>query len=220
MSRADRAGATAVFVGDAGFGTALVSALERRAGAVAGVTAVDDVSEAVTALEQVHGLAAVVHVCGDDDALTKGPLASTDAVAWEAGCERVMWRALTTLQAAYAAFAPRGGGRVVLVTTTAGVSGAADAVPLIAAVEGVRAMAKSAARQWGAVGISVNCVTVPLDLLAPGHAGLTAFLPPPSIARDDPVDDVAGAVDFLCGPDAQGISGATLLVDGGAVMAP
>jgi hypothetical protein len=31
---------------------------------------------------------------------------------------------------------------------------------------------------------------------------------------------VAGAIEFLSGPDAHGISGATLLVDGGAVMAP
>jgi NAD(P)-dependent dehydrogenase (short-subunit alcohol dehydrogenase family) len=66
----------------------------------------------------------------------------------------------------------------------------------------------------------VNCVAVPLDLLAPTHAGLTSFLPLAAINRADPLDDVAGAIEFLSGPDAQGISGATLLVDGGAVMAP
>jgi 3-oxoacyl-[acyl-carrier protein] reductase len=107
-----------------------------------------------------------------------------------------------------------------VVTATAGASGAPSSAPFVAAVEGVRAMAKSAARQWGAQGISVNCVSVPLELLAPAHAGHTSFLPPPARVRDDPVADVAGAVEFLCSPSARGISGATLLVDGGAVMAP
>jgi len=115
---------------------------------------------------------------------------------------------------------PHGDGRVVVVTATAGVSGAPGSVPFVAAVEGVRSLAKSAARQWGGTGISVNCVSVPLELLAPTHAGHTSFLPPPARVRDNPVADVAGAVEFLCSPGARGISGATLLVDGGAVMAP
>jgi 3-oxoacyl-[acyl-carrier protein] reductase len=211
---------TAVVAGATGFAAALVETMDhRRDRPVVSVAAADDRAAVTTALEAVADLASVVHVC-DDPSPTTSPLASTDAAAWEAGCERVVWRALTTLQAAHAALAQRDGGRIVVITATAGVSGAPGAVPLVAAVEGVRALAKSAARQWGALGISVNCVSVPLDLLAPALAGTTAFLPPPALARPDPVDDVAAAVKLLCGPGADGISGATLLVDGGAVMAP
>jgi 3-oxoacyl-[acyl-carrier protein] reductase len=137
-----------------------------------------------------------------------------------AGCERVLWRALVSLQAARTVLSQAGVGRVVMITATAGVSGAANAVALVAAVEGARSMAKSAARQWGALGISVNCVSVPLGLLAPTHASETGFLPPAAIPSDDPVADAARAVEFLAGPGAHGISGATLVVDGGAVMAP
>jgi 3-oxoacyl-[acyl-carrier protein] reductase len=212
---------TAIVAGDAGIGRGLLGALERRSrGPVVRLAPQDTPADAVTALDAVAGVAAVVHVCADDATLPSGPLASTDAEEWDSGCERGVWRALTTLQAAHAALSRRGGGQVVMVTATAGVSGAADSVPLLAAVEGVRALAKSAARQWGALGISVNCLAVPLDLLAPTHAGLTSFLPPAAIPRADPLDDVAGAIEFLSGPDAHGISGATLLVDGGAVMAP
>jgi 3-oxoacyl-[acyl-carrier protein] reductase len=212
---------TAVVAGDAGFGRALFERLAgRNHGAVALVPATDEAADAIAALESIAGVMAVVHVCGDDAGLATAPLGSTDAAAWEAGCERVVWRALCTLQAAHARWSDRGGGRVVVVTSTSGVSGAAGAAPLVAAVEGTRAMAKSAARQWGAAGISVNCVAVPLELLARGHAGLTSFLPPAAISLDDPIDDVARAIEFLGGPDAHGISGATLLVDGGAVMAP
>ncbi len=213
-------GITAVVAGDAGFGKGLIAALERRAHRTVLLPAVDDSADAAAALGAVTGVAAVVHVCGDDTALASGPLVATDADGWDAACERVMWRAVTTLQAAHSLFSRRGGGRVVVVTATAGVSGAAHAVPLLAAVEGVRALAKSAARQWGSLRISVNCVSVPLDLLAPSHADLTSFLPPAAIARDDPLDDVAGAIEFLGGPGAHGISGATLVVDGGAAMTP
>jgi 3-oxoacyl-[acyl-carrier protein] reductase len=211
---------TAVVAGDAGFGTALVERLaRRRGGTVALVPVTEEPADATAALDSIVGVTAVVHVCGDDAALAPAPLTATDATAWEAGCERMLWRSLSTLQAAYAALSDRGG-RIVVVTATTGVSGAPSAVPFLAAVEGTRAMAKSAARQWGGVGISVNCVAVPLELLVPGHAGLTAFLPPAAFAPDDPIDDVAGAVEFLSGPGARGINGATLLVDGGAVMAP
>jgi 3-oxoacyl-[acyl-carrier protein] reductase len=221
VSRASTSPVTAVVGGDGGFGAALAAALEARSDRpVVALAAADDRAEIVTTLDRVGDVAAVVHVCADDAALVGQPIASTDAVAWHAGCERVLWRALTSLQAAHATLSPRGGGHVVMVTATAGVSGAPQAVPLLAAIEGTRSMAKSAARQWGGVGISVNCVAVPLDLLAPTHAGLTSFLPPAAIPRGDPLEDVAGAIEFLSGPGASGISGATLLVDGGAVMAP
>jgi NAD(P)-dependent dehydrogenase (short-subunit alcohol dehydrogenase family) len=65
----------------------------------------------------------------------------------------------------------------------------------------------------------VNCVAVPLDALVPTHAGLTAFHPPPAIVRDDLAGDVAATVEFLAGPGAAGITGSTVTVDGGAVMA-
>ena len=212
---------TAVIAGDGSFGAALVGALERHSrGTVVGLAAVDVPADAVVALEQVPDVSALVHVCGDDASLASRSLASTDVDVWNRGCERVVWRALTSLQAAHAVLSRRGGGRVVMVTATAGLSGAAHAVPLVAALEGTRSMSKSAARQWGAAGIAVNCVAVPLDLLAPADAGLTSFLPPAALSTDDTLGDVAGAVAFLAGPDSHGITGATLLVDGGAVMAP
>jgi 3-oxoacyl-[acyl-carrier protein] reductase len=209
-----------VLGGDSGFGAALVAALDRGPATVAAVAATDDATQASAALAGIAEPSAVVHVCAQDPATATRPLVATDPAGWHAGCEEVVWRALTSLQTAHAVLSPHGDGRVVVVTATAGVSGAPGSVPFVAAVEGVRALAKSAARQWGGVGISVNCVSVPLELLAPTHAGHTSFLPPPALVRDDPVADVAGAVEFLCSPGARGISGATLLVDGGAVMAP
>jgi 3-oxoacyl-[acyl-carrier protein] reductase len=157
----------------------------------------------------------VVHVCGDDDALAPGPLDATTPSDWDARCERLLRAALDTLRAAHGLLAPTGG-RVVLVTASTGISGAPSLVPFVTAVEGVRAMAKSAARQWGGLGITVNTVLVPLDLLASTAVGLTAFLPPPALGGPPEVADVAAAVSAFGG----GTTGATLVVDGGSVMSP
>jgi 3-oxoacyl-[acyl-carrier protein] reductase len=93
-------------------------------------------------------------------------------------------------------------------------------VPFVAAAEGVRAMAKSAARQWGERSITVNAVLVPLALLAPGAAGVTSFLTPPALGAPATLHDVAAAVRWFTGADSTGITGATVVADGGAVMAP
>ena len=53
-----------------------------------------------------------------------------------------------TDKAGYAAMRERGGAFVVI-TPVVGMSGAAELGPYSAAVEGVRLLAKSAARQWG-----------------------------------------------------------------------
>jgi len=161
----------------------------------------------------------VVYVCGDVDAAVPGALDELDAAAWDRRGERVLRDALTALQDAHRALSASGG-RVVLVAPTAGIPGAPGLVPLVTAVEGVRAMAKSAARQWGAVGITVNTVLVPIEVLAPATAGVTSFLPPSALGGAPTVADVAGAVLAFADPDRHGVTGATVVVDGGSVMAP
>jgi 3-oxoacyl-[acyl-carrier protein] reductase len=162
-----------------------------------------------------RGVDTVVHVCGDDLALAPSRIDVTTPDSWDDRCERLLRTALRTFQAAHGHFAATGG-RIVLVTATTGISGAPSLVPFTTAVEGVRAMAKSAARQWGSLGITVNTVLVPLDLLAPAVAELTSFLPPPALGRPSTVADIATAVGAFGG----GTTGATVVVDGGSVMAP
>lgn len=168
-----------------------------------------------TSLAAHAGATTVVHVCGGDDALVPTPLDSTSPADWDARCEEILRTALVALQGAHDLLAPTGG-RIVLVTATTGISGAPSIVPFVTAVEGVRAMAKSGARQWGEIGITVNAVLVPLDLLAPTAAGLTSFLPPPALGAPPAITDVAAAVTAFGG----GTTGATVVVDGGSVMAP
>lgn len=202
--------------GTSAFAIALAAALGADGTAVATVPVGAPSRDELSAALATHAApATVVHVCGDDEAVAPEAIDATETSDGDARGERVLRASLVALQAAHGLLAATGGS-VVLVTVTTGISGAPSLVPFVTAVEGVRAMAKSAARQWGGLGITVNTVLVPLDLLAPTAVGLTEFLPPPALGIPSTVADVAAAVTAF-GP---GTTGATLVVDGGSVMAP
>jgi 3-oxoacyl-[acyl-carrier protein] reductase len=166
------------------------------------------------------GAEAVVHVCGDAAAIVPAPLDGTALEEWDRRGEHPLREALATFQAAHDHFATVGRGRIVVVTSTAGISGAASVVPFVTAAEGVRAMAKSAARQWGDRGVTVNAVLVPLDVLAPDVKDVTSFLTPPALGAPATLPDLAAAVRWFAGTDSAGITGATVVADGGSVMVP
>jgi len=167
------------------------------------------------------GIDAVVHICVDDAGLVAQPLVETDPEAWDARGESLIRDAIFTLQAAHTRFVTAGAGRVVVVAPTSGFTGAGGFVPVSTAVEGVRALAKSAARQWGTAGITVNAVLVPPDLVAPSLVAATTFNAPPVVGRlPDMRFDVGAAIALLLSPTSGGITGATVIVDGGSVMAP
>ncbi|HLM17240.1 MAG TPA: SDR family oxidoreductase [Acidimicrobiia bacterium] len=176
-------------------------------------------AELTAALEGAPTGDCVVYVCGDVGAAVAGALDALDTDEWDRRAEQVLRDALTALQDAHRVLSAQGG-RVVVVAPTVGIPGAPGLVPFVTAVEGVRAMVKSAARQWGAADIAVNAVLVPIELLVPATAGTTAYLPPPALGRPPTVVDVAAAVAAFADPARDGVTGATVVVDGGSVMAP
>ena len=140
---------------------------------------------------------AVVHVGCDGDALIPVSLVDTDEGSWEERCEAVVLDALHRVQEAFSSFEGRGG-RIVFVMPSVSLVGAVGLVPLTTALEGVRALAKSAARQWAEHGITVNCVVGDIERR----------------------EEIAGVVDFLAGDAGGAITGQTIVVDGGSVMLP
>ncbi|MBV8860497.1 MAG: SDR family NAD(P)-dependent oxidoreductase, partial [Mycobacterium sp.] len=103
------------------------------------------------------GLDGVVIVTGSGAGPTR--LTSLDEFEWRRLAEQPMRQTLTALQRSHASMCGRGG-RIVVIVPTIGMSGAVDLVPYTTAIEGIRAMAKSAARQW-APQIVVNMIAVP-----------------------------------------------------------
>ena len=147
-------------------------------------------------------------------------LADTDRAGWDARCEAVLRTALACAGATYRQLAARGG-RFVVVTPTVALTGAAGLVPIVTALEGLRALAKSAARQWGDSGITVNCLAPPVALVAPGAAAADPGVEEPALGRrPDGRADVAPIVALLTADAAGFVTGATIVVDGGVVMTP
>jgi len=127
---------------------------------------------------------------------------------WVARCDVPLRWALEHAQAAREHLLARGGGRLVLVVPSFGLTGSAGLVAEATAAEGVRSLAKSAARQWGAEGITVACVA---RRVAGPEVALPS-LPPPTAA------EVADVVAVLLDPRSRAMTGSTVVVDGGTVL--
>jgi 3-oxoacyl-[acyl-carrier protein] reductase len=151
---------------------------------------------------------------------TPSDLATMSEQVWDRTVDDTMWAALAALQRAHSAFGGRGG-RIVVVVPTIGMAGAARLVAYTTALEGIRAMAKSAARQWYCDDTTVNLVAAPLRLFAPALDTASAHLTAAVVTDDSTlVHTVAEAVAFLLRTDIDHLVGETIVADGGAVMLP
>lgn len=145
-----------------------------------------------------------------------------DAVAlsgddWNRLVDEAMWRTLTALQQVRAGLSA--GGRIVVVVPTIGMAGAPGLVAYTTAVEGIRAIVKSAARQWASQGIGANLVAVPLSLFS-GEATAAGHLTAAAVTDDSTlIHTIAESVKFLLRPDLH-LAGETIVADGGSVMLP
>jgi NAD(P)-dependent dehydrogenase (short-subunit alcohol dehydrogenase family) len=130
------------------------------------------------------------------------------------------------MQAVFPHMRGAGYGRIVNVGSANGIRGAAGFAPYNASKEAIRALTRTAAREWARYGIVTNCY-------CPAAAGHREAPPDDDLRADawnamyrnhpmqrdgDPEDDVAPVVLFLCSPAAQWLNGETLMLDGGGYM--
>ena len=131
-----------------------------------------------------------------------------------------MRHALTALQRSFATMR-QDGGRIVLVLPSVGMTGGPHIVPWATALEGIRAMAKSAARQWAQADVIVNLIATPLHLFAPRLSASAAHLTAAALPDHEKIiESVVEATRFLLKREAAGVIGETIIVDGGAMMLP
>ena len=144
-------------------------------------------------------------------------------VVLETGTKGTLW----LMQAVLSDMKQRGRGRIVTMGSAMGVTGAPGYGPYSAAKEGVRSLTRTAAREFGEYGVTVNCVC-PASVAHrmpqgdDGSARAKAFaemFEDHPLGRDgDPEADIAPVVAFLLSDASQYLTGQTLMVDGGGVM--
>lgn len=147
-----------------------------------------------------------------------------DDELWEEGSRTAVWASFHCAQLAYPHLrATRGRGRLILVTSPAGVEGSVN-IPAYAAVKGAqRAIAKSLAREWGSDGITVNCVAP----VAESPSLVRALAQNPELRRrieartplgriGDPERDIGAVVVFLASDAGGYVTGQTIVCDGGS----
>lgn len=177
--------------------------------------AIDDAFTVAT--DALRHIDAVVLTAHTPAATHPRALVDLDDLGWDTTCEAVLRTSLFVLQAAYRCLHERGG-RIVVVTPSVALTGAAGLAPLTAAAEGQRALAKSAARAWGSRGITVNCLAPALPVESTGTLRLS--LPDPSLETAGSEADLSPLVAFLVSDDSRSLTGATLVADGGVWMGP
>ncbi len=111
----------------------------------------------------------------------------------------------------------RGARRIAVITSTQGMTGAAGDAPNAMAAEALRALVKSAARQWGPDGITVNAIAVGPATLG-GLPDTVAIAAPALGDVPDEADAIAPMVAFCCSARSGRLTGSTLVADGGSWM--
>jgi 3-oxoacyl-[acyl-carrier protein] reductase len=149
------------------------------------------------------------------------PLADMSDNQWEKTVRQNLDSIFFTTRDAVNVMLP--GGRIVLVSSTAGQRGEAYHADYAATKGAVISFTKSLAVELGARDITVNCVApgwVDTDMVQDaiaesGRARIESSIP---LGRIAAADDIAGPIVFLCSSLARHITGEILNVNGGSVL--
>lgn len=211
----------AVLVADlSGERAATVAASIRATGGAADAIAVDAAdSDSVEAMvARGGGVDILVFAAG---LFFAGTAEATPVATWRQVVEVNLTGAFVSARAVLPAMRARGGGSIVLISSS---TGAHDALPgavaYVASKGGVTMLAKALAVDHAAEKIRVNCIApgptdTPMLRGLLDEAGRKAFGETLPVGRLGRAEEIAAAVLFLASDDASFVTGAVLAVDGG-----
>jgi NAD(P)-dependent dehydrogenase (short-subunit alcohol dehydrogenase family) len=118
----------------------------------------------------------------------------------------------------------RGWGRIVNIGSASVNEGVAGQTHYVSAKAGVIGLTRSLAREFGGEGITVNLIAPGVTMTPAAAKALPkeiqqAQIHRRAIQREEKPEDLVGAAFFFASPDADFITGQTLVVDGGLHMA-
>jgi 3-oxoacyl-[acyl-carrier protein] reductase len=149
------------------------------------------------------------------------PIAAMDERQWRSTMEANLTSIFYTVR--LAARRVSDGGRIVLVSSTAGQRGEAFHADYAASKGAMIALTKSVAVELARRGVTVNCVApgwidtdmVALPFAGEGRGRIEEAIP---LGRVASAEDVAGPILFLCSDLARHVTGEILNVNGGSVL--
>jgi NAD(P)-dependent dehydrogenase (short-subunit alcohol dehydrogenase family) len=151
------------------------------------------------------------------------PVAEVDArdvdVFYTSGVKGTLW----AMQAVYPHMKTLGWGRIVNFASAMGITGGRGFAAYNASKEAIRALTRTAAREWAADGIVVNAIA-PAAAAHHGDAakrseGYRTFVESCPMGRQgDPELDIGPIAWFLCSDACRYLTGHTFMADGGAFM--
>jgi 3-oxoacyl-[acyl-carrier protein] reductase len=141
---------------------------------------------------------------------------------WRAIMAVVLDGAFLTSRAVIPGMLAKGRGTIVNIGGVTGHTGASGRAHVVAAKAGLVGLTKALAVEFGARGITVNCV-VPGKIAGPraASAGTSGAIPGgghPLVGREGAPEDVAAAVKLLCSAGGRYITGQTIHVSGGIYL--
>ncbi|MGQ0826227.1 MAG: SDR family NAD(P)-dependent oxidoreductase [Actinomycetota bacterium] len=140
-------------------------------------------------------------------------------VFYTSGVKGTLW----AMQAAYPHMKAQGWGRVVNFASSMGITGGTGFAAYNASKEAIRALTRTAAREWAIDGVVVNAIA-PAAAAHHGGAGQQSegyrqFMENcPMRRQGDPEEDIGAVAWFLCSDGCRYLTGHTFMVDGGAFM--
>ena len=166
-------------------------------------------------------------------AAVSAPVGRHSRADWDGMLAVNLSACFTAIQHALPAMVGRGWGRIVSVASTAGLKGYSYTAAYCAAKHGLIGLTRALAVETARTGVTVNAVCPGFtDTALVGRAaatisaktGQTAAEARAALARTNPQQrlitpaEVAGAVVFLCGDHAAGMTGQSVVLAGGEVM--
>lgn len=179
------------------------------------------------AAAQLGGLDALINIAGVE---RKSPAESISQQDWDLMFDVNARGTLNTNQAAFTLLRERGG-RVINFASAAGVLGVPGLAHYSASKAAVLGWTRTAAKEWGKYGITVNAVAPAMwtpmyekfrerldTAQLKAHDDMMGQLIPLGGRLGDPDEDMAPVLLFLVSDGAQFITGQTLAVDGGLMI--